>query len=250
MSNKQWGNVKTIIKGSFEYALDKGYIQNNPFTDIKITVKFKQQRKKPASDEVFNSAERMTLIKYLDKQYSQTHDLSFLAIKLNFYLGLRVSELSSLKWKDIQDNNTIHIEREEIRDEAAKKIMVVNHTKTNSDRYVKLVPIALGIIDLVKKSGIIPLPEEYIFKRDGERITSRQLQYVLAKYSERTGVPRNKSSHKIRKTYASNLNAAGVPLDEIRTQLGHTLETTTLGYLFNPLTEEETYQRISEALSV
>ena len=129
-------------------------------------------------------------------------------------------------------------------------ILVVNHTKTNSDRYVKLVPIALGIIDLIKKSGIIPLPEEYIFKRDGERITSRQLQYVLSKYSKRTGAPRNKSSHKIRKTYASNLNAAGVPLDEIRTQLGHTLETTTLSYLFNPLTEEETYQRISEALSV
>lgn len=49
-------------------------------------------------------------------------------------------------------------------------------------------------------------------------------------------------------TYASRLNAAGVPLDVIREQLGHSDLTTTLGYIYNPLTEKETSDAISCAL--
>ena len=52
----------------------------------------------------------------------------------------------------------------------------------------------------------------------------------------------------MRKTYASNLNAHGVPLDSIRELLGHTNLQTTLGYIYNPLTEKETYNLISQAL--
>ena len=57
-----------------------------------------------------------------------------------------------------------------------------------------------------------------------------------------------KSSHKIRKTYASNLNAKGVPLDCIREELGHADASTTLAYIYNPLTETETYNLIVSAL--
>ena len=59
---------------------------------------------------------------------------------------------------------------------------------------------------------------------------------------------KTKSTHKMRKTYASNLNAHGVPLDSIRELLGHTNLQTTLGYIYNPLTEKETYNLISQAL--
>ena len=86
-----------------------------------------------------------------------------------------------------------------------------------------------------------------IFMRDGERITSRQIAYVLEKYAERQG-KRTKSTHKMRKTYASNLNAAGMPIDYIRESLGHSNLSTTYGYIYNPLTEEETYDILKKAL--
>lgn len=70
---------------------------------------------------------------------------------------------------------------------------------------------------------------------------------VLEKYAERQGVP-TKSTHKMRKTYASRLNANGVPLDAIREQLGHSSLSATLGYIYNPLTEKETYKLIAKAL--
>lgn len=117
----------------------------------------------------------------------------------------------------------------------------MEHTKTNRDRFVVLVPKAIHILQKAEHTG------EYIFMRNGKRLTSRQIAYVLEKYAERQGVA-TKSTHKMRKTFASNLNANGVPLDCIRELLGHSNLNTTLGYIYNPLTEQETYDLISKAL--
>ncbi len=65
---------------------------------------------------------------------------------------------------------------------------------------------------------------------DGERINARQIAYVLEKYAEWQGMAR-KSTHKMCKTFASLLNANGVPLDCIGEMLGHSSLTTTLGYI-------------------
>ena len=44
------------------------------------------------------------------------------------------------------------------------------------------------------------------------------------------------------------LNTYGVPIDAIREQLGHSELSTTLSYIYNPLTEDATYSLISNAL--
>ena len=131
--------------------------------------------------------------------------------------------------------------REEVRNQDTNQYEIVEHTKTNRDRFVVLVPKAVNLLQKLDRDG------DYIFMRDGNRITSRQIAYVLEKYAQRQGVA-TKSTHKMRKTYASNLNANGVPLDCIRELLGHSSLSTTLGYIYNPLTEKETYDLISRAL--
>ena len=83
--------------------------------------------------------------------------------------------------------------------------------------------------------------------RDGKRITAIRISTILRKYANYYSVPL-KSSHKMRKTYASLLHAHGVPLDCIREMLGHSNLATTLSYIYNPLTDAETYDLISKAL--
>jgi len=241
LSRKEWTNAKTILKGMFTYAIRRKYIKENPLDAVQILVKFKQVVKKTGKSETYNTEELEQLNKYLDEKFLETQDPSFMAVKLNFLMGLRVGELVAIKWTDICDENQLHIVREEIRDQETGALEVVEHTKTNTDRFVVLVPKTLNILSKIKHDG------EYIFMRDGARITSRQINYVLEKYAERNGV-RTKSSHKMRKTYASKLNANGVPLDCIREQLGHSNLQTTLGYIYNPLTEKETYDLITKAL--
>ncbi|MCB7320169.1 site-specific integrase [Lacrimispora sp. 210928-DFI.3.58] len=101
----------------------------------------------------------------------------------------------------------------------------------------------------IKEEVLRKLPDRkgYIFTRDGERLRERQVNYVLEKYAERIGAP-TKSSHKLRKTYASRLDAAGVPLDAIRQDLGHKHLSTTLTYLFNSNSDEQTYKLKAQAI--
>lgn len=240
LPRKEWTNIKTILNGMFEFAVRKKYLTDNPMDKIQIMVKFKQVVKKTGKTETFNSDELKKLNEYLDCMYTESGDGTFLAVKLNFLLGLRVGELVALKWDDYCDNH-LHIVREEIRNQMTNQVSVVEHTKTNRDRFVVLVPKAIEILNKITHNG------DYIFMRDGKRITSRQISYVLEKYAERQGIA-TKSTHKMRKTFASNLNAKGVPLDCIRELLGHSTLNTTLGYIYNPLTEQETYDLISKAL--
>lgn len=241
LSRKEWGNIRTILNGMFEYGVRAEYLSANLMDKVKIHVKFRQVNKKSGKTETYNTEELEKLNRYLDRMYTETGDAAFLAVRLNFLLGLRVGELVALKWDDITDAIHLHITCEETRDQYTNTYSVVGHTKTNQDRFVILVPKALEILNRIEREG------EYIFMRGGERLTSRQIAYVLEKYAERQGAD-VKSTHKMRKTFASRLNANGVPIDCIREMLGHNNLSTTLGYIYNPLTETETYHLISGAL--
>lgn len=240
LTRKAWVNAKTILNGMFEYAKRKKYIIDNPLSDMKITVRYKQTVKKAGNTQTYNTDELEALNKYLDMKYEETNDSVYIAVRLNFFLGLRIGELAALKPEDIMGNQ-IHVVREEVRDQETNQTYVVEHTKTNRDRFVALVPQAKKLLVKLDMDGA------YLFERDGERLRARQIEYVLEKYAQCQGIE-PKRSHKIRKTYASRLNAYGVPIDAIREQLGHSELATTLSYIYNPLTEDATYSMISDAL--
>ncbi len=241
LPRKEWCNAKTILNGMYAFAIRKKYLTENPLANVQILVKFKQVVKKTGKTETYNTEELASINAFLDRLYAETSDTSYLAVKLNFLLGLRVGELVALKWEDWCDTSHLHIVREEIRDQTDNSYSVVEHTKTNRDRFVVVIPKAVEILNKIERT------DDYIFTRDGKRITAIRIATILRKYANYNDVPL-KSSHKLRKTYASNLNANGVPLDCIREMLGHSSLTTTLGYLYNPLTENKTYELITKAL--
>lgn len=254
LSSKEWQNIKTILSGMFDYAFQKGWIKSNFMKDVKITVRFRQVNKKSGSTQTYQTEEYNALMNYLSKEYIETGNIAVLAVRFNFMLGLRVGELVALKWSDIVDLNHIQITREEIKESSRSSdswvdcYKVVEHTKTHSDRVVMLVPKAIALLNEIRLETAYELSGDgYIFMRDGNRITSRQAAYVLEKACSKLGIP-VKSTHKIRKTVASRLSAGGVPVDSIRETLGHSNLQTTLGYIYNPLTEKETYTLMSKAL--
>lgn len=131
LTRKEWCNARTILNGMFEYAVRKNYLTENLMNKVQILVKFKQVVRKTGKTETYNSEELAEINRFLDREYEETQDASFLAVKVNFLLGLRVGELVALKWSDLCDANHIHIVREEIRDQTDNSYEVVEHTKTN-----------------------------------------------------------------------------------------------------------------------
>ena len=109
-------------------------------------------------------------------------------------IGLRVGELVALRWSDWTDINHLHIMRKDIRNQDTGNYTVVGHTKTNRDRFVILVPKTLKILNKISHES------DYIFVRNGQRITARQIAYVLEKYAERQG-----GANKIHSQDAQNL---------------------------------------------
>ena len=80
----------------FEYAQRKKYLPVNPMNEVKILVKYRQVVRKTGKTQTFNTNELAELNQYLDAKFTETGDLAFLAVRINFYLGLRVGELVAL----------------------------------------------------------------------------------------------------------------------------------------------------------
>ena len=226
MTRKEWNNIKGILKGMFEYAKRKKYLADNPLDNIRINVKFRQVSAKKSSDVAFTVQEEKAYKEFLLEQYQQTADTSYLALYMNFFLGLRVGELVALKWGDIWGNE-LHVCREEIRDQTVTPTpyIVVEHTKTHTDRTVVLPKAAQNILSCIPRSG------EYIFMRKGERTTTKRISTINRQYARTSG--KLMSSHTIRRTYASRLHSQGVPYKVIQEQLGHADMMTTMNYIYN-----------------
>jgi integrase len=124
---------------------------------------------------------------------------------------------------------------------------IENHTKTYTSRYVPLIPRAIHILkNLISKNGDYSSNDRFLFTKNGSHLNTNQISVALSHACKQAGI-HQKSTHKIRKTFASKLDADGVPTDEIRTLLGHTDAQTTLGYIFNPLPKDETLNMIQKS---
>lgn len=251
LTRHEWQQAKTILIGVFKYAVKKGMIAKTPMEQVEIGVKCKQVNKKSSETQVYQTDEFNDLTAYLETKYTETEDDSFLAILFGLYTGVRVGELAALQFGDIEDKR-LHIVREETRRKTKvngkweSTCVVVPHTKTDYDRFVTLLPQAFDVLRRLWEKHPRHKPSDYLFTRDGERLRERQLAYVLEKFSERKG-KRTKSTHKMRKTYASRLVACGVPIEHVRQELGHRYLSSTYDYIFNPFTSDETYELMTKA---
>ena len=103
------------------------------------------------------------------------------------------------------------------------------------------------IIDLLKK---IDFGCEYLISDNGKRLTAKQINYHLQKICKEIGIePR--STHKLRRSYASMLLGAGVDTAVVTNQLGHTeIATTEKYYHYDIEDDAEKIQQINDTIAI
>ena len=133
LPRKEWCNAKTILNGMYEYAVRKKYLTENPMNKVQILVKFRQVFTSGKLPQNRCNADR-------SNSFSVSHKniVSFLAVKVNFLLGLRVGELVALKWCDLCDSSHLHIVREEIRDQCSDCYGLTFHGYNPTARHLRL----------------------------------------------------------------------------------------------------------------
>lgn len=250
LSNREYNNMKSIMIALMRIAIDEEIIATNPLNGIYIKPKFRAVRKKSDGSKLYLNDEYDTLDTHLDDEST----IEALCIQLMFQIGVRIGENVALKFSDIEYGK-IAIQRMEEKvfvfdGEKFKSagVQIVEHLKKENDSEYRFIPLTNKAKEIIRKTRELNPDGEFIFERDGERLTARAVTYWLSKYCRNSGIT-YKSPHCTRRTTASRLSNAGMPLDKIRDILGQVDEKTTLGYIYNPNTEQENLDIMNKAMS-
>lgn len=167
-----------------------------------------------------------------------------------FQTGMRVGELAALRRENILDGKIRITATEEtyVDQETGKKICeVADHAKTDAGERTIILPVqaekTLKAIRALNPFG------EYVFMDKLGRIRAKRFNTWLRRTCEKVGIPK-RSTHKIRKTYASILLSSGVDEKLVTSQMGHTdISITKDIYYYNRDKEADKKMAISDAIN-
>ena len=208
-------------------------------------------------------------IKYLTQEQSAefikaaiaTHNKGILIyrygpmIAANLFLGLRISELLALRWKDIDlENNVITIDKTMINKDnpeynasfpelmkqmgiSKKMYAIQNHTKTNKIRYVTINENARELILYYMNFVDSSNPNNFVMKTcTGKATDISGVTKTMALIQKRAGLDKAiTGTHSLRHTCATFYFSNGVPVEIIADILGNSREVC-----------EDTYVHIME----
>ena len=254
LTRKKYYNMSIIFRQALEYAVDKGIIEENLFSRVKINRgRFVPVHKKRGSTEVFSREDDEAFQKVAwDDFYNGRHTsqpLIPLAILFCFQTGLRVGEICSLRYSDISEDGDFIIVSSFLR-QTTKEI--VDHTKgAFGDREVELTDEAKRLIALAteKQKELGASTNGFIFSCTDRPVGYGTMRKMNEKYCRKAGID-YKSHHKIRKTVASKMLDDGINPDYIRLFLGQEDIMTTWGhYLYDRRNVVENRRMLNRALS-
>lgn len=173
----------------------------NRKTDIDIP-NIKRENKLPV---VLSKAE-------IEKMVLTTKNLNHrLIIQIAYATGMRVSEITNIKWPDIDfHRNIIHIKL----------------SKGKKDRVVMLSP-------KIKKSlkSLSQEKEGYVFiTTRGGKYTTRTIEKIVENAKNKAGIKKKVTPHTLRHSFATHLLERGTDIRYIKDLLGHSRIETTLIY--------------------
>lgn len=174
-----------------------------------ITSNIKRPKREKKIPTVLTKKEVLELFKNLNNKKSK------LMITLMYAAGMRVSELTSLKIEDLDfEENIGHI-----RQAKGKKDRIFNIPKFLSARLKRFA-------NQQKETNQI-----YLFPgRNGKQMSSRNLQKIVNKAAEKSGIQKGVHCHTLRHSFATHLLENDVDIRKIQELLGHADLSTTQIY--------------------
>ncbi len=167
--------------------------------------------------QVLNERDTAALVEADDSRNSSARLRDRAILEVLYSAGLRVSELTGLDWRDIDEE---------------LGLVMIRSGKGNKDR---LVPIGEPALDALRAwqaaMPVTPSAEgPVITNLRGSRLTPRAVQNIVARRLVRAGINLPISPHGLRHSFATHLLNAGADLRSIQQMLGHSSLTTTQRY--------------------
>ena len=144
---------------------------------------------------------------YIEEVLAQANLEEKLLISMLYGLGLRISELSTLKLEDIKEK------------------WVQIYGKGNKVRELPLLPELQQLILRYKQSKH---PKVYLFEKGNAPMNAAQLRYILTKLFKTQGL--KVTPHQLRHSFATHLLNNGARIADVSELLGHETMATTQVY--------------------
>ncbi len=193
------------LKGFYKYLCRMGKIDDNPFSYVTLP---KKEKKLPQYlnyneiIEIFDTIDTSNLLGLRNR----------LIMELLYATGIRVSELTGIKLKDIdKDNRSITVTG---KGDKTRIVFFNEVTKKCLEKY----------IEESKENR----KEDYlILNNNGRGITTRGIRLIMDNVIKETSIIKNVHPHILRHTFATHLLNNGCDLLTVQELLGHASISTT-----------------------
>jgi integrase/recombinase XerC len=167
--------------------------------------------------QVLNERDTVALVEADDSMNSRARLRDRAILEVLYSAGLRVSELTGLDWRDIDEE---------------LGLVMIRSGKGNKDR---LVPIGEPALDALRAwraatPGTPSADWPVITNLRGSRLTPRAVQTIVARRLVQAGLNTPITPHGLRHSFATHMLNAGADLRSIQEMLGHSSLTTTQRY--------------------
>jgi|SRR5574344_161717 integrase/recombinase XerC len=202
------------LRSFYRYLQREGVAVDNPFSMLRGPRKGKTLPKVLSVGDVTRFLER-PLRDLEAKTIDRATYLRDTAVFETLYsTGCRVSEVVSLRWKDV--------------DFGRGSAIVTG--KGSKDRLVILGPKALAALTALRDFTMAS-ESDYVFPGEGRRpLTSRLVERRMKRYLGEAELPTDLTPHKLRHSFATHLLDAGADLRSVQEMLGHSSLSTTQVY--------------------
>lgn len=226
------------MNGVFEKAIIDKVVEVNPCKYVDLPIykqRCKEQNIKSAKERTVSDEEKKIILSKLCSGYEKDRSsIARYAVELSLYTGMRVGELSGLKWEDIDfKERTITICRSE-KYNRKKKEFYISSTKNDKVRTFpltdKIEDVIIRLQKVETKNGYL---SEFVFSDDNGRVHARRISECIRNMTMTKEFEHTKSIHAIRRTFNSNLRCNGVPVTVAAALLGHTEKVNEENYTYD-----------------
>lgn len=251
IKRKAFNNLFAIIRG----VIDKEYFEGNIAEQAYLRVnkraigRFLDKSVSENENRILDDKQADELLDRLHVwQAEKPYYIALYAVELAFYTGMRVGEISALKWSNINDDY-IRINMSEKYDRE-QKVFYISETKTGKERKFPMTDDIIGLLERVRavesRNGWMG---EFVFSNENGRVHCRVISECTRNQCLSIGM-KPKSIHAIRRTFNSNLRRNGVSETIAAQLLGHSPQVNRDNYTYDTSMMDDKRNYVSEACSI
>lgn len=239
------------IKNTFTFALRKGYIAKDPcaFITPKVFNKYVYESKRSMKTQVIDRNDMAALNDIFREDYrKQPWYMPTYAVELASLTGLRVGEISALRWDHVFSDYILIDLSEKYKRKA--KIFCIESTKNGKERKFPITNEVRELLERVRRAQEEYLgTSEWIFADENGRIHTHVISSCLKNKCKMLGIT-ERGIHGLRKTLNSTMRSNGVPSVVAASLLGNSVEVNDKYYTYDVASIEEKSRIISDASKV